>query len=232
MKKLLLGLTSALAISLAASPVLAADLDFEPIFDWSGIYIGAFGAAIAVEGHYDATPLCVPGPCVIIDPEMSGIGYGFGVKAGLDYHWDSIVLGIVGDWTFADEIADNDDPAEATYLDMNHIATLRARAGYAANQTLLYITGGFAAAEVEFGGLVGAALEDVSDKEWVYGWTIGGGIEHAFSDYLTASLEYLYVDLEDSEHTLINSVGEGGTVDMMYEDMHMVRAGLSFRFSL
>ena len=233
MKKLLLGF--ALTTAVIGSQALAADLEpqFDSIYDWSGVYLGIFGAAIAVDGHYDATPLCVPGPCTVIDPDMSGIGYGFGVKAGADYQMDSFVFGIVGDWTFADEIADNEDPAEDTFLNMNHMATVRARAGWADGNTLLYVTGGFAAAEMEFGGQVGAPPgEEVTDKEWVYGWTAGGGIEHAFSDYLSASLEYLYVDLEDTDYTLINSLGEGGDVEMMYNDMHMVRAGLTFRFSL
>ena len=167
---------------------------------------------------------------------MSGIGYGFGVRAGFDYQVDSFVWGIQGDWTFAGEIADNVDPAEATHMSMNNLGTIRARAGVADGNTLLYVTGGLAMAEMEFGSLIGPASqanrEDVSDAQWAYGWTAGVGIEHAISDSLTASLEYLYIDLEDTEHTLFDSAGVGGTVDMLYNDMHVVRAGLNYRFSL
>ncbi len=210
---------------------MAADLDFAPVFDWSGVSLGIFGAAIAIDGHYDAIPFCPA--CTVIDPDMSGIGYGFGVKAGLDYQWDNLVLGVAGDWTFAGKIADNEDPAEDTFLNMDNIATLRARAGFADGHTLVYLTGGAAAVEVEFGGQVGAPPgEKIKDKDWSWGWTVGGGIEHAFTDNLTVSLEYLYVDLADTHHTLINSLDEGGDVDMKFNDMHMVRAGLSYRFSL
>ena len=85
-------------------------------------------------------------------------------------------------------------PAESTYLDMNYLATLRARAGWAADNTLLYVTGGFAAAEMEFGGLVGPwPYVNDSDTQWTYGWTIGGGIEYAVTENFSVGLEYLYM---------------------------------------
>ena len=237
MKAFLLRLALITAALVPVTSALAADLEAPPpvddlrpaTYDWTGLTIGAFAASIAVDGHYDATNIC---GCVGIDPEMSGIGYGFGVKAGFDYQVDSIVMGIQGDWTFGGEIATNDDPAEATYLNMNNFGTLRARVGVADGNTLLYATGGLAMADMEFGGLVGSISEDVSDAQWAYGWTVGAGIEHAFSDSLTASLEYLYVSIKDTDHTLINSLGEGGDVAMKYNDMHVIRAGLNYRFSL
>src|SRR5436309_990877 len=75
MRKFLLG--SALAVAtLTGSPVLAADVDFAPIPDWSGIYGGVFGAAISVDGHYDGVCSCVQ---VYDNLEHSGIGYGAGL---------------------------------------------------------------------------------------------------------------------------------------------------------
>jgi outer membrane immunogenic protein len=250
MKASLLRLALIASVCVPAASAFAADLDPPPpvddlrpaTYDWTGVSIGVFGAANAVDGHYDATQICdnpntIPvEPCNYIDPEMSGIGYGFGLKAGVDYQMDSFVIGLVGDWSFNDRLADNDDPAEATYLDMNHFGTLRARAGLADDRTLFYVTGGVALAEMEFGGLIGPAnqanRENVSDAEWVYGWTIGGGIEHAFSDSLSAGLEYLYVGWQDSEHMLFDSTGTGGRVDMFYNDMHTIRASLNYRFTM
>lgn len=238
MKAFFLRLALATTVMVPVTPALAADLDPPPpieelrpaTYDWSGLSVGVFGAAMALDGHYDATQIC--GACVIVDPEMSGIGYGFGVKAGVDYQIDSFILGIVGDWTMGGRLADNDDPSEATYLDMNHLATLRARAGIAHGNTLVYATGGFAAAEMEFGALVGPGSVDDSEAQWTYGWTIGGGIEHAFTDYLTVSLEYLYLNFDATSHFLTDGCCTAGTIDMMYKDMHTVRAGVNYRFSL
>lgn len=237
------------AVALPATSALAADLDVPPpvddlrpaTYDWTGLNIGIFASAIAIDGFYGTTQVCDDPSTPAIetcafDPDMSGIGYGFGARAGFDYQVDNFVWGIQGDWTFAGEIANNEDPDEMSYMKMNNLGTLRARAGIADGNSLLYVTGGLAVAEMEFGGLIGPSFqpnrEDVSDPQWTWGWALGAGIEHAFSDSLTASLEYLYINLDDTEHTLFDSSGVGGTVDMQYNDMHVIRAGLNYRFTL
>ncbi|MCB1417814.1 MAG: porin family protein [Notoacmeibacter sp.] len=239
MNAFLLRLALVSTVMVPVTSALAADLEPPPpieelrpaTYDWSGAHIGIFGAANAVDGYYDATLIC-GGPCPIVDPEMSGIGYGFGIKAGLDYQVDNFVIGVVGDWAFGGRLADNDDPIEATYLNMPNLATLRARAGIADGNTLIYLTGGMAAAEMEFGALVGPGSVDSKESQWAYGWAIGGGIEHAFTDSLSVGLEYLYIDLPDTEHFLTDGAGVAGTIDMHYKDMHTVRASLNYRFSL
>lgn len=249
MKASLLRLALLAAVCVPAASALAADLEPPPpvddlrpaTYDWTGVSVGVFAAANAVDGNYDATQVCDnPATPVVeacpLDPDMSGIGYGVGLKLGADYQVDSFVFGIVGDWSFNGQIADNESPAEATYLQMDNLGTLRARAGFADDRTLFYVTGGVAMADMEFGGLIGPASqanrEDVSDKDWTYGWVIGGGIEHAFTDSLSAGLEYLYINWDDSHHTLFDSTGVGGTVDMHYNDFHTIRASLNYRFSL
>ena len=234
MKKRLLGFITAAAVLATATSALAADLpppppvdDLRPAtYDWTGPYAGAFAESIAIDGHYRAS--C---GCGLTDPEMSGIGYGGGFMAGVNYQMDNIVLGVEGDWAFAGKVATNDDPVEATYMKFNDIGTLRARAGWAQDNTLLYVTGGAAVVNAGFGGLVGSISENVSQNKWVYGWTAGGGIEHAFNDNLRGRIEYLYVGLPGQDYTLFNSIGEGGTAKMLYKNMHMVRAGLTYNFS-
>ena len=246
MKAYLLPLALASAVLVPVTSALAADLDPPPpiedlrpsTYDWTGVSIGVFGAANAVQGRYNANQICDDPTTPAVetcfnDPEMSGIGYGFGVKLGADYQFDNLVIGVVGDWTFGDQLADNDDPVEATYLNMPNFATLRGRVGWADDRTLIYATAGLAAAEMEFGALIGP-LPSVNDSkaEWTYGYAIGGGIEHAITDSLSVGLEYLYVDLQNTSHFLSDGMGIQGTVDMIYEDMHTVRASLNYRFSL
>src|SRR2546429_650216 len=63
-------------------------------------------------------------------------------------------------------------------------------AGYAFDRFLPYFTGGAA-----FGAVKGSVLGFGSFTETKVGWTLGGGLEYAFTDNWTAKLEYLYVDL-------------------------------------
>jgi outer membrane immunogenic protein len=79
---------------------------------------------------------------------------------------------------------------------------VRARAGVAFGQALIYATGGFAFAD------------DAT------GWTVGGGLEYAFTNNLSAKIEGLYVNLEEDDIPGLD-----------YEaDFGVVRAGLNFRF--
>jgi outer membrane immunogenic protein len=94
-------------------------------------------------------------------------------------------------------------------VDFGHLewmATFRGRAGFAVNQALFYVTGG--AAVAEFGGstttLVNGpgiaipaagtyvATNGGSTTRW--GWTVGGGIEWAFSQNWSVAGEYRHTD--------------------------------------
>jgi outer membrane immunogenic protein len=233
MNKFLLGL--AVAIMLPASSAFAADLDVPPPdlrpanFDWSGPYIGIFGAAIAVDGTYDAT--CTAAlPCATptyTDIEHSGIGYAGGALIGWNYQIDSFVMGVEGDWAFGGKVATNDEPGIDTDLSFNNIATLRARAGFALDNTLLYFTGGLAAVDMEFGAVMSSSE---SDSKWVYGWTAGGGLEHAFSDHLSGRIEYLYVGLDDADFSMTDASDTTLDATQSFDDIHMVRVGLTYNF--
>ena len=239
MKRFFLRLALAVAILLPVPSVFAADLDVPPpmddlrpaTFDWSGPYVGIFGAAVAVDGTFDGT--CTNGgvACLVNptydDFEHSGIGYAYGILGGWNYQIDSFVLGIEGDWAFGGTVATNDEPTIDTDLSFNNIATLRARAGLALDNTLLYITGGLAAVDMEFGAVMSTSE---SDSQWVYGWTAGGGLEHAFTPNFSGRIEYLYVDLDDADFSMTDAALTVFDATQTFNDIHMVRAGLTYNF--
>jgi outer membrane immunogenic protein len=233
MNKFFLRLAFAVAVMLPMPSALAADLDVPPpmdnlrpaTFDWSGPYVGVFGTAVAVDGIFDGTCSCL---ATYTDLEHSGIGYAGGILGGWNYQMDSFVMGIEGDWAFGGEVASNDDPLVLTDLSFNNIATLRARAGFALDNTLLYVTGGLAAVDTEFGATVVATPDSAS--KWVYGWTIGGGLEHAFTQNFSGRIEYLYVSLPDTDYNGLTDGTDTFDATQSFNDIHMVRAGLTYNF--
>jgi outer membrane immunogenic protein len=239
MNKFFLRLAFLIAALLPASSVFAADLDVPPpigdlrptTFDWSGPYVGVFGAAVAVDGTFDGTCTAVPacGTPTYTDIEHSGIGYAYGILGGWNYQIDSFVMGIEGDWAFGGTVATNDEPGIDTDLSFNNIATLRARAGMAFDNTLLYFTGGLAAVDMEFGAVM-PDLIGYSDSQWVYGWTAGGGLEHAFTQNFSGRIEYLYVNLDDSDYSITDTGLVTFDATQSFNDIHMVRAGLTYNF--
>ena len=142
-----------------------------------------------------------------------------GLQAGYNAQWDNLLLGIEGDFNglFGDEIDMIYAGGKDTYIaDYEWFGTLRARAGYSADSTLLYITAGAAFLGVDT-HVVGL---DISDTETLKGWTVGAGAEMKFSDSVSGKLEYLYADF--------------GTEQPIEADhdasMHVIRAGLNYLF--
>lgn len=239
MKRFLLRLAIATS-ALVPAAALAADLDIPPpvddlrpaAYDWSGAYLGAYGAAIATDGffNYTCTPAgggtCTPPPA--IDPEHDGIGYGGGILAGYNFQMDQIVFGVEGDWGMTGKVARNLEPGINTYLQFDQLATLRARLGWAQDRTLFYVTGGAVAADVKFWAQMASAE---SDNQWVWGWTVGGGIEHAITDNFTARLEYLYMSLPDTTFSMTDVAGTTFAPTQEFTDAHMVRAALTYKFN-
>jgi outer membrane immunogenic protein len=244
MKASLLRLALLATVMFPAASALAADLDVPPpvddlrpaTYDWTGVHVGGFGGGIFTEGHYDVTRFCLIGPggvCGSYDPELSGNGWQGGVTLGANYQVDSFVFGVEGDWGFGHKVANNTEPAERTRLDIDNFATLRARAGYTFDRTMFYATGGVAFAETELSSDDAPTTSglSVSDSQWVTGWVVGGGIEHAFTDSLSGKLEYMYLVLPDTDYHLENSAVRGD-VTQTWDNAHIIRAGLNWNFSL
>jgi outer membrane immunogenic protein len=119
---------------------------------------------------------------------------------------------------------------------------LRARAGFAADQFLIYVTGGFAFGNADsttrFAYFDNATFTAPSTLAWSgntsdtrFGWTAGAGVEYAFTNNWTAKLEYLYFDLGDTSYVLTDLNRAGFTADVNPETTgNLVRVGLNYKF--
>ena len=62
---------------------------------------------------------------------------------------------------------------------------------------------------------------DIRQYPAYFGWTAGAGVEYAFNNYLSAKVEYMYVNL--GTQTQIN-------VDSVKFNTNIVRAGINLHF--
>ena len=100
-----------------------------------------------------------------------------------------------------------------------YFGTVRARVGVAFDRFMPYITGGWAYGNVKTSI---PTLAFSSDRSHTGGWTVGGGVEYAFTNNLIGGVEYLYVDL--GEKNILGANTKVGT------DFSVVRARLSYKF--
>jgi outer membrane immunogenic protein len=217
-----------------------------PIFTWTGFYVGAqVGYAWGDDDNAFPVGSFVPGPVpgtfVPFEGGFGGDNDSFlaGVHAGYNFQIGSIVVGVEGDieGLFGDD-DDNDfngvlysqvSPgvfAPAAYAfsanTLDWQGSIRGRVGFAFDRALIYATGGFA-----FGGVSGGFSNGLIDNgdDTITGWTIGGGVEYAFTNNLTTRIEYRYTNFEGDD-SVFNNVNFGGG-DL---DFHTVKVGLSYKF--
>ena len=100
------------------------------------------------------------------------------------------------------------------------LSTVRARFGYAADRVLFYGTVGGA-----FGNVV-ANVAPTFQSTSRAGWTAGAGIEGAFTNNLTARVEYLFVDLSSATF----NAAPGVTVKL--NNLSLIRVGLDYKFNV
>jgi outer membrane immunogenic protein len=115
--------------------------------------------------------------------------------------------------------------------------TARGRIGYAGfeglDRTLIYATGGLAYGRVELQTAVLYPLETYSASRTAIkaGWTVGGGIEHAFLDRVSAKIEGLYYDLGDDSILAAGVPHNGFSRGKDFETRGaLFRAGVNYKF--
>jgi len=199
--------------------------------------------------------------------DSDNAGFTGGVQIGYNWQFGAMVVGLEADINYLDRDRGNRSftatnvfggGVEDDIYDLevrhgrggsNWFGTIRPRIGVAFDRTMIYATGGLAYAGSR-NGSTSVTVVNVSDDpdtvlaRWEgrrggsnWGWTIGAGVEHAFSNNWSLKLEYLYVDLDrGSDRGLVAVSGgdyanaitfRGGRGD---DSFHVVRAGLNWRF--
>ncbi|MFD9896896.1 outer membrane protein [Mesorhizobium sp. NPDC059025] len=194
----------------------------KPVFSWTGFYAG-----VSVGGGFggnDEVGLRSSGVFLGSFGTMEGSGFIGGGQIGYNQeiggNW---VVGLETDFQGANIKDSVVRGGVHSSSKINWFGTVRPRVGYIYGSTLLYGTGGLAygniAYRIDVGGI--SAFDASKTKA---GWTLGGGIEHAFTDHISAKLEYQYVDF--GKYTISGT----GLSTEATPDFHSVRVGLNYKF--
>jgi outer membrane immunogenic protein len=198
----------AVALISAVSSVQAADLPYESrapytvnqplnVYSWAGPYLG--GNLGWNWGSVDNNP-------------TKPSGFVGGAQAGYNWQTGPWVFGVEGDL----QATGASDTFAPWKFSNPWFGTVRGRAGYAFSNILFYGTAGLA-----FGELQGQTF-GLTESHTNVGWTVGLGAEFGFARNWSAKVEYLYVDLNDS-----NFVITGAQNGYRFG---LVRAGVNYHF--
>jgi outer membrane immunogenic protein len=243
-----LGVSLALMASASAAdmPVKARPMVAAPAFNWSGFYIGGhvgygWGDVDVVSGPVAATALGGVAGTGLTSYDVDGIIGG----GQVGWNWQPVgspfVFGIEGDIS-ASGMDGSGTVAPVGILvagtamstEVDFLATVTGRIGYAWNNWLWYVKGGWAYIEQDhrFSTLAGV-VGTVSDSR--SGWTIGTGAEWSLANWgmgpnWSAKLEYNYLDFGDRDLTFTTAPGVLIGVGNIDQQIHLVKLGVNFRF--
>jgi outer membrane immunogenic protein len=233
MKKFLLATVALVALG-ATVPALAADLAArpytkaapyvpQPIYNWTGFYIGGhIGGAFSSNNNFNG---------LTTGNNNNGRFLG-GVQVGGDYQFaPNWVLGIEGQYSW---LASNNGgvifPGPFVYTNNQRgLGSVTGRIGYTWGPALLYVKGGYAFSDnnenVTSGG---APVAFAFDSDHKNGYTVGAGVEYMFAQNWSAKVEYQYYNFGNSRFIAPAALVPFGSFTT---DDHVVKAGLNYRFN-
>jgi outer membrane immunogenic protein len=230
-------------------------------YNRSGAYVGVQGGYYwGANNNVDVT-ICEEFGCelgiLIANSALSDISWvadsdpgGFigGGQVGYNFQSDALVVGAELDFQIGSggssgtvcmaEVGCEVPSTSTASSELEWLGTARGRIGAAFDRTLIYATGGIAFGEVRnyLDADLGGAPYIFSNEESStrFGWTVGGGAEHALTDKLSLKGEYLYYNLADTTMTTLSD-GVGGPQGRIgtykfSNDGQIVRVGLNYRF--
>ena len=207
-----------------SSVAIAADLPLKAppavaAFSWSGCYAGLNAGGASTKIDQDVT---VPG-FATFGSDGRDTGFIGGGQVGCNWQYaPNWVFGVEGDINyvhakrsgiFAFDFSSEDTVGGSQSTSLRWLSTVRGRMGYSWDRSFLYATGGLAiggvkssvAATVTTPGTYAGSYSDTH-----LGWVVGGGIEHAFSNRLSAKFEYLHFDLGTANYNVNLVSGDSG----------------------
>lgn len=190
-------------------------------YNWSGAYVGAqagygWGRShlkVVANGNY-------------ADPDPHG--FLGGIYAGYNHQFaNNVVLGVEADAAFGDIKGSGPGrfaagpvfPGVDVSGQSKWTGALRARAGYAVDRWLPYVAGGVAFTKYKVSVNEGGNI--TGDSRSLTGWTIGAGVEYAFSDRLIGRFDYRYTDFGHKNFARVFDV------DLKTHDL---RVGIAYKF--
>ena len=259
-----MAVTASAADMPARGPAVAPAPYVAPLFTWTGFYVGLNAGAAwhgndNCPGLYTYSGGVIGSRINAFAPACNSDNTAFtgGVQAGFNWQMGSVVVGLEGDinWIGNDSKRGFNNyvgPAIGTNItnysldgnpQSNMLGSIRGRLGWSFDRAMLYITGGAAfrnsgSDEViyAYNSVTGAnvAAYAVNSGRNNVGWSLGGGLEWAFTNNVSLKLEYLHSQFNTGDGVYLTT-RDGYTAyafrgDNNRDSVDIARLGINYRF--
>jgi outer membrane immunogenic protein len=221
---------TAFAADLPSSVQPAAPIAGVPVFSWTGFYLGGELGWIRTDPRYTTGAVLLGAPFAITSgSDKNGLTYG--ILAGYNYQIGQLVLGAEVDfqgWT-AGKIRYSAVTGDFLTAHSKWGSSIRGRLGYAADRALLYVAGGAAFVSTETSiPLTGISIGGGNTRA---GWTVGAGLDYAFTNSWFTGVEYRYSQYEGKSFVYPIPILNLGLVGFKQElSNNQVTARLGYKF--
>lgn len=188
-------------------------------FNWSGFYVGANAGGRWLQDKGST----IGGGETYRNNSSSFVG---GLQGGYNWQTGNVVLGAETDFDYGNNSKTSALAAGTVRTKMDWSGSVRGRLGYAIDRTLIYGTGGLSWANFNMRGVDNAGATASTSRSRA-GWTVGAGLEYAFTDKISVRGEYLYSDFGST------NVSYTGTAIPSHRESltsHLARVGVNYKF--
>ena len=205
-------------------------------YTWTGFYIGGDGGY----GWETARGTLTTAGGVPLAPYSPGVNGPFaGGFVGGNYQFDHVVAGVEGDWQWGNLTGNNQQQAAigaagafpggpfTIATTIKDYESIRGRLGIAYDRFLVFGTGGWAWGNPSTSYALLGAAPFVTNGGSSNGWTVGAGVDYAFTNNVFGRIEYRYTNLATASFVNVatNSADAGNKAAISD-----VRVGIGYRF--
>jgi outer membrane immunogenic protein len=212
-----------------------------PVYDWSGIYIGANGGGAwgDTSWNFPVTQSFAPAHSVFsTSPKGSLAGGQIGINRqtgpwlfGFPWVWG---VEFTGDWANLKETLIGPIPAfplDAWTTKLTDLETLTVRFGVPVNNWLFYGKAGGATGTINLHAVSGPAGVTFDNTDRAWGTTVGAGIEYGLTQNLILGVEWDFVRLSPGSFNGVASNGKTVAIGANSSfDVQSVVGRLSYKF--
>jgi outer membrane immunogenic protein len=165
-------------------------------YRWGGLYVGAHAGYATGNTGADFPLMGIPSSDIGFDGAL------YGGHLGYNFQFGSTLIGVEGSFS-----GSGISGSTGCLVLMNcqreveWLATIAGRFGYAMDRTLLYAMAGVAWSEIAT-TVSAFGCTCMEGSETNLGWLVGFGLEYAITARLAGRIEYVHVDLGSNTHAL------------------------------